>query len=304
MDFGAHLPHLGFADRDALLRFARRIEDAGFHSGWVSDHIAWPSSIKSTYPYSDDGAFPAPNVIPWLDPIGTLTFVAAVTERLRLGTTVLILPYRPPVQTAKQLATLDVLSGGRLILGVGVGWMREEFDVLQMPFDHRGGRGDEQIEVFSTLFSDEAPSYEGRFYRFPAVGFEPKPVQQPVPIWVGGSSEAAFRRTARYGHAFHAAFESLAVIERSWARVRELASGEGRDLGELTLSVRWYLDPDQTRDPEKSVAGSPEQMVDTIGRLAEVGVSHLLLDAVAPGGVDGRLAAYETLASDVVPRLA
>src|SRR5207237_8841965 len=101
-----------FADRDALLRFARRIDELGFHSGWVSDHIAWPSMIHSSYPYSDDGAFPAPNVIPWLDPIGTLTFAAAVTERLRLGTTVLILPYRPPVQTAKQLATLDVLSGG------------------------------------------------------------------------------------------------------------------------------------------------------------------------------------------------
>ena len=110
----------------------------GYHSGWVSDHIAWPSDIESRYPYTPDGAFPAPQNMPWLDPIGTLFFVAGCTERLKLGTTVLILGYRPPVQTAKAIASLDVVSEGRVILGVGVGWMREEFEVLGMPYDHRG----------------------------------------------------------------------------------------------------------------------------------------------------------------------
>jgi probable F420-dependent oxidoreductase len=300
MDWGVHLPQLGQqAGRDALVEFATKVEEWGFHSGWVSDHIAWPSSIESSYPYTADGSFPAPNVIPWLDPIGTLTFVAACTDRLRLGTTVLILGYRPPVQTAKQLATLDVLSGGRLILGVGVGWMEEEFDVLQMPFDHRGGRGDEQIEVFAALFSEPQPAYDGRFYRFPPVGFEPKPVQQPVPIWVGGSSEPAFRRAARYGHAFHAAFEPVATIVRSWARVRQLAEEHGRDPADLQLSVRCYLDFDGIMDPEKSLGGSPDQIDDGVGRFLDAGVSHVLLDPVAPGGLQGRLTALERFASHI-----
>jgi alkanesulfonate monooxygenase SsuD/methylene tetrahydromethanopterin reductase-like flavin-dependent oxidoreductase (luciferase family) len=149
MEFGVHLPHLGHqAERGPLMEFARKADQLGFHSGWVSDHVAWPTEVESRYPYSDNGDFPAPFNTPWLDPLGTLLFVAACTERLRLGTTVLILGYRPPVQTAKLLATLDVLSEGRAILGVGVGWMREEFEALGMPFDHRGARGDEQLEIF------------------------------------------------------------------------------------------------------------------------------------------------------------
>src|SRR5947209_7399485 len=176
MEFGVHLPHLGRqATRETVRDFSRKVDELGFDSVWASDHIAWPADVHSRYPYSETGAFPAPFGTPWLDPLGTLLFVAACTERVRLGTTVLILGYRPPVQTAKLLATLDMLSGGRLILGAGVGWMREEFEVLGMPFDHRGARADEQLEVFEALFSQEHPSYEGRFYRFPPVGFEPKP---------------------------------------------------------------------------------------------------------------------------------
>ena len=302
MDFGVHLPQLGRgASRQQLVAFARRADHLGFHSGWVSDHIAWPTTIESSYPYSDSVEFPAPATIPWLDPIGTLTFAAAVTERLRLGTTVLILGYRPPVQTAKLLATLDALSEGRLILGVGVGWMREEFEALQMPFDHRGARGDEQIEVFRTLFSDPRPSYDGRFYRFPEVGFEPKP-EAKVPIWVGGDTEPAFRRTARNGDCFHAAFTPLETVREQFARVRELCEAEGRDPGEVTLSIRVYMDFNASMDPAKSVCGQPEQMLEQIATFAEAGVSHLLLDPVAAGGAGGRLEAIERFAADIMAK--
>jgi probable F420-dependent oxidoreductase len=302
MDWGIHLPHMGVqASRDVLISFAQRADELGYHSGWVSDHIAWPADIASKYPYTPDGAFPAPQNLPWLDPIGTMFFVAGCTERLKLGTTVLILPYRPPVQTAKALASLDVVSGGRLILGVGVGWMQEEFDVLGMPYDHRGQRSDEQLEVFRRLFTDANPSYDGRFYAFPPVGFEPKPVQSPVPIWVGGNTEAAYRRTARFGDAFHAAFEPLDDVRTAWARVLELAKEEGRDPGALRLSIRLYLDPEGKMPPAKSVAGSTEQMVDTIGRWQEIGVSHILFDPVASGGNDGRAALMERFMTDVAP---
>jgi probable F420-dependent oxidoreductase len=199
MEWGIHLPHLGRnVDRRTLIGFAREAERLGCHSAWVSDHICWPAEFASKYPYTSDGSFgPSPDMS-WLDAMSTLTFVAACTEKIRLGTTVLILPYRPPVQTAKQIASLDVLSEGRVILGAGVGWMAEEAAVLGMPWDARGRRTDEQLEIFRTLFEDAAPSFEGEFYRFPEVGFEPKPVQKPLPIWIGGSSGRSAARPLRH----------------------------------------------------------------------------------------------------------
>ncbi len=301
MDYGVHLPHLGHqADRHSLTEFARRADALGYHSAWVSDHITWPAEVASRYPYSANGDFPAPFNTPWLDPLGTLLFVAACTERIRLGTTVLILGYRPPVQTAKMLATLDVLSEGRTILGVGVGWMREEFEALGMPFDHRGARGDEQLEVFEALFTQPLPAYEGRFYRFPGLGFQPRPVNGHIPIWVGGDTEAAFRRAARYGDAYHAAFEPLDAVSQHWARVQASAEEHGRDPSQLTLSVRVYLDFDRVVDPAKSLSGNPAQMREQVGRFAAAGVSHLLLDIVARGGVAGRQEAMERFAAEVM----
>jgi len=303
MDWGIHLPQLGRnVSRDALITVAQRVEQLGFHSAWVSDHIAWPSDIESKYPYSDDGAFPARPDTPWLDPLGTLFFVAGCTDRIKLGTSVLILGYRPAIITAKAIASLDVVSEGRVILGVGVGWMKEEFDVLAMPFDHRGARADEYLDMFQTLFTHEHPAYAGTYNSFPAVGFEPKPVQSHVPIWVGGDTEPAFRRTARAGDAFHAAFQPIDEVAAGWRRVRELAEANGRAPTELRLSIRLYLDPNGAMAPAKSIAGSPEQMLDTIGAWESSGVDHVLLDAVAPGGTEGRLAVIEQFAGDVASR--
>ena len=304
MDWGIHLPHLGRqATRTGLIEFAHHAEQLGFHSGWVSDHVAWPSTIASHYPYSDDGSFAPPVDMPWLDPVGTLFFIAGCTETLKLGSTVLILGYRPPVLTAKAIASLDHLSEGRVILGVGVGWMREEFAVLGMPFDQRGKRADEQLELFRTLFADPTPRFAGHFYDLPAVGFEPKPVNRSVPIWVGGDSEAAFRRVARFGDAFHAAFQELETVEASWARVRELVAEAGRDPMSVRLSIRLYLDPEHSMPAGKSVAGPPAEMLDTVGRWQAIGVDHILLDPVAPGGLAGRRAAMERFMLGVAPQV-
>lgn len=304
MDIGVHLPQLGRgATRSALVEFCAEAERLGVHSGWVSDHIAWPTDIAANYPYSDDGSFPAPNSMAWLEPIGTLLFVAAITEKMKLGQTVLIMGYRPPVQTAKLIATLDVLSEGRAILGAGVGWMREEFEVLGMPFDHRGKRADEQLEIFDKLFTEESPSYDGEFYSFPEIGFEPKPVQDRIPVWIGGASEPAFRRTARFGDCFHAAFEPIDTVQAEWARVLELTAGQGRDQNEMALSIRLYLDPASMMKPELSVAGSTEQMIATVSQWAAIGVDHLLVDITAPGGPEGRLDAMRGFMTDVVPNV-
>lgn len=302
MEFGIHLPHLGRnVSRRTLTGFAQEAERLGCHSVWVSDHICWPAEFSSKYPYTADGSFgPSPDMS-WIDGISTLTFVAACTEKVRLGTSVLILPYRPPVQTAKQFASLDVLSEGRAILGVGVGWMAEEAAVLGMPWDRRGQRTDEQLEIFRRLFTDAAPSFDGEFYSFPEVGFEPKPVQKPLPVWVGGSSAPAFRRVARYGHAFHAAFQPREVVADEWAQCRQACEAIGRDPDELTLSLRIFLDPAAAMEPAKSIAGSRDEMLETIGKLKEVGVSNILLDPVARGGVEARLDALRAFMEDVAP---
>ena len=301
MDIGVHLPQLGRgATRSALVEFCAAAERLGVHSGWVSDHIAWPSDIESKYPYSDDGSFAAPNSMAWLEPIGTLLFAAGVTENMLLGQTVLIMGYRPPVQTAKLIATLDVLSEGRALLGAGVGWMREEFEVLGMPFDNRGRRADEQLEIFDLLFREETPSYDGTYYSFPEIRFEPKPIKGRVPVWVGGASDAAFKRTARFGDCFHAAFQPIDTVVDEWERVQAFATEAGRDPSELTLSIRLYLDPANHMKPELSIAGSAEQMIDTVGKWAAIGVDHILVDITAPGGPTGRLEAMEHFMSDVV----
>ncbi|MBO0727812.1 MAG: LLM class F420-dependent oxidoreductase [Acidimicrobiaceae bacterium] len=300
MDWGVHLPHLGRqATRRNLIDFAQHAENLGYHSAWVSDHIAWPRAIESKYPYSEDGSFAASPDMPWLDPLGTMFFVAGCTERIRLGTTVLILGYRPAVLTAKAISSLDSVSEGRVILGVGVGWMREEFEILGMPFDHRGKRADELLQLFAELFSNDEPTWSGEYYNVPQIGFAPKPVNRGVPVWVGGDTEPAFRRAARFGDAFHAAFQPVAEVHAAWKRVCELAADAGRDPASLRLSVRLYLDPASSMPAATSIAGSKEQMLDTVGGWQAIGVDHILLDPVAPGGYAARRQAMETFMTDV-----
>lgn len=302
MDFGVHLPHLGRqAGRDTIIEHAQNADELGYHSVWTSDHIAWPASVESQYPYSEDGSFPAPNDMTWLDPVSTLLFVAGCTEHVKLGVTVMILGYRMPVQTAKVYATLDQLSEGRALLGVGIGWMREEFEALGMPWENRGRRADEMLDLFETLFSEERPSFDGRYYQVPEIAFEPKPKHGRIPIWVGGDTEPAWRRTVERGDVFHAAFEKAEKVEAAWKRIGELSDEAGRDRSELSLSIRYFLDFDSMADPDKSVQGSPEQMLDRLGRLADIGVSHVLLDTVARGGSEGKLDAMTRFAEEVMP---
>lgn len=303
MDFGVHLPQLGrSANRKNLIEWSEEVDRLGMHSAWVSDHVAWPTEIESSYPYTEDGSFPGGFDMPWLDPLGTLMFVAARTERVKLGTTVLILGYRPPVLTAKWMSSLDVLSEGRAILGVGVGWMREEFEVLGMPYDHRGARADEQLEVFERLFADDLPTYDGTYYQFPEIGFSPKPPDRKIPIWVGGSSDAAFRRTARFGDGFHAAFEPVERVADEWASIGQACAEIDRDRSEIELSVRIYLDPAGVMEPEKSLQGSPDQMAATVAAWQDIGVTHIGMDSVAAGGASGRLDALRVFMTDVAPQ--
>src|SRR5258708_38099933 len=191
------------ADPEALRGLAQAAEDLGFDSVWLSDHVVIPEHIASSYPYSPDGRFPTPATQPYLEPLAGLGYMAGATRRIRLGTHVLILPYRHPLLTAKMVATLDILSGGRIDLGIGVGWMREEFEALGLEervFTRRGAATAEQFKILKTVWTEDVASFEGEFYRFDRLGALPHPLQKPYPpIWVGGHSPAALRRTARYG---------------------------------------------------------------------------------------------------------
>src|SRR5213083_3291363 len=167
MEFGCHLPVYGpAATRETLLAFARRMEALGYDSLWASDHIVIPWRITSKYPYNETGDFPLPPTANFLEPLTALAVVAGATERLQLGTTVLVLPHRHPVLAAKALATLDHLSGGRVILGAGVGWMREEVELLGAPFDARGAWSDEAIRIMRACWRDERTRFHGRFFTF------------------------------------------------------------------------------------------------------------------------------------------
>ena len=206
MKYGFALSGRGpLAEPDALSAIARRGDELGFDWVLTGDHIVVPNSIDSTYPYTEGGEFPGSASGVAMEQLTVLSFLAGQTERIKLVTSVLIVPHRNPLVAAKALATLDVLSKGRLVVGVGAGWMREEFEALDLPpFEERGAVTDEYIRAFKELWSSDNPTFEGKYCRFSDITFLPKPVQQPhPPIWVGGESRPAIRRAAQQGDAWY-----------------------------------------------------------------------------------------------------
>ncbi|HLZ72757.1 MAG TPA: LLM class F420-dependent oxidoreductase [Dehalococcoidia bacterium] len=293
MRFGFYLPTRGpQATGAAVEALASHGEALGYHSAVVADHIIIPVSSDSTYPYTLDGKHPSEGDA--LEQLAEIAFVAGVTRTLRLITSVLIVPHRNPVVTAKMLATIDVLSRGRLTVGVGVGWLREEFAALGAPaFDRRGAVTDEYIHIFKALWSDGPASYKGEFYQFDGVWCLPRPLQQPhPPIWIGGHSRAALRRAARLGDGWHpvggvpSAPLRPAELAEKVAELRGLCAAEGRDAADLTISLKAPLyDVAVTGDAldsegheRRPLSGSAEQIAADIAAYAAAGVSELILD--------------------------
>ena len=269
MKFGCHLPIWGpGATREALITLARRVEAMGFDSVWASDHVVIPFQISSRYPYNATGDFPLSPTTDFLEPLTVLSLVAGVTERLRLGTTVLVLPHRHPVLAAKMLATLDHLAPGRVILGAGVGWMREEIELLGAPYDQRGAWTDEAIEIMRACWRDERVSHRGRFFNFPEIGVAPKPARGTIPIWIGGHTPRAMRRVAELGEGWHAAFATPDVMRKGLVELQAACEKVGRNPAEVTLSVRLGL---AAKRPSSEV-------LDELKALRDVGVSHVIVE--------------------------
>lgn len=303
MQFGVHLPHIGVAwPGEEIVRFARAVEEMGCDAVWASDHIIFPLAVSSRYPYAQSGDFPLPPDAPWLEAVTTLAFVAGATSRLLLGTTVLVLPYRLPVLNAKMLGTLQVLSGGRLVLGVGAGWMEEEARLLGMPWDDRGRRTDEHIQLLRALWGQEEPRFNGRYFQLEGVRCEPRPAVMP-PIWVGGHGAAALRRAARLGDGWHAVALPPQELEGLWRRVQETARGYGRDPTDLTLSVRCLLRfRDEPRADDRPLVGTPEQIVRWLEEYRRIGVRHVVLEPPLRPGLEVALSVMERFAREIRPR--
>ena len=221
-----------------MAAFARHADEVGFESLLAVEHVAVPVGYESRYPYSDTGRMPLPEACELPDPLDLLAWLAARTQRLRLGTGILVLPEHHPLQLAKRCATIDRLSGGRLFLGVGVGWMREEVAALGIDPDERGTRTDEGIEALRVIWREDEPSFAGRHFAFGPVRSQPKPVQDTIPILVGGHSPAAARRAGRLGDGFFPLGLSGERLDQRWAQVQAAAVDAGRDPASVTLDAR------------------------------------------------------------------
>jgi len=270
MDIGCHLPNQGpLANGEALSTFAREADRGGVASLWVSDHVVFPRTATGSYP---GGRFPHPPDKPYLEPVVALAAAAVCTTRARLGASVFILGHRHPVVMAKMLTSIDALSQGRLICGVGVGWWKEELEILGAPFRQRGRQADEILRIFKALWSDDNPVFEGEFFRFRDLGFAPKPVQKPhPPIWVGGDSPGAFRRVVTLGDGWHATSKTPAEFREALPRLRAVADQAGRAFETIELSLRYTLRDDL-------LAKGPQAVVDELVAYKRQGLRHILLE--------------------------
>ena len=292
------------ATQQNLIAMATQAEAWGFDSLWASDHLIIPPLDTSRYPGSETGQFPDSWLQRYFEPLAILNFLAGRTSRVRLGTSVLILPMRNPIEVAKEVAGADVLSQGRILFGVGVGWFKEEFDVLKVPFHERGRRTDEYLQICKTLWTQEPATLQGRYYQFKDARFGPKPVQRPhPPILIAGHSPAALRRAARFGDGWHPfaltpeAFN--AVVPQFHAAVKEA----GRRPEDIEVSLKVRLRFGDGPAPQPPLHGSPAQVIATIKAYEALGVQHLVLDFV-PETIDNVLATMERFAREVRPALA
>jgi probable F420-dependent oxidoreductase len=287
---------------------ARAADELGFDSLWTGDHVVLPVEVDSKYPYNRTGEYPNDSLVAF-DALIALGVAAGCTERVQLGTSVLIVPIRNPLLLAKMLASLDALSGGRVILGAGTGWLREEFEALDAPdFDARGEVLEEWIAIMRTCWSEDTPSFEGRHYRFPPVNFRPRPARA-IPILLGGHSPAARRRVGRIGDGWFGTALPVDELASAIADMREHARAAGRDPEELVFACGYTIDVgEEERDHPRHLLGTPAQAAATLQQLAAAGLDHVELRFAAtrdPAGpsLERTLAMMEVVAREVLPAL-
>ena len=292
MDFGFNVPTRGpLANKDDLTAIAQRGEALGYRYLAIPDHIVVPTSIASRYPYSQEGDWPGRLSGDCFEQLTLMAWLAAATSEARLVTSVMVVPHRNPVHTAKILATIDALSDGRVVLGCGTGWMAEEFEAIGTePFAERGKVTDEYIRIFKTLWTEDAPRFQGEYNSFADIVFAPKPAQDPLPIWIGGESGRAIRRTVELGDAWfpiganpRAPLNTVARFAAALERLEAAAETAGRDPATIDRAF-WANWPDDTNPIDIDAGeryiftGAPEQIAEDISAFAGLGVQHLLFN--------------------------
>ncbi len=297
MQFGFNLPNSGaVAVPEIMARIAREGEALGFDYLTVTDHVALPDMAEPGYPYSESGAFYSTDSAHRHEILTLAAYLAGITARLRLVLAVLVVPYRPAVLAAKQLSTIDVLSGGRLTVGIGAGWLKAEFDaVVTTPFAERGAVTDEYVAAFRTLWTEKKPVIAGKYVQYNGLLLEPKPAQQPhPPIWVGGESGPPLRRAARLGDAWYPIgtnnahlLDTLPRYRAGIARLRQFTEAAGRDPDAvaLTYRVKRYGDaiaPQATDSNRRLFSGSDAELIGDIRALGELGVTAIDFDFERP----------------------
>lgn len=292
MEYGLHLPASSAGVRpDELVRFAQQAEALGFYCITVADHVIVPKDISVPYPYTVDGKYPGTGY--HLETLTTMGYLAGATQRIRFVTSVMILPYRNPIVTAKMLATLDVLSGGRVIVGAGVGWMKEEFETIRTePYGERGKVTDEYIAAFRELWTSDNPSFSGKYCSFSNIIFLPKPVQRPtIPIWIGGHSKQAIRRAARLGDGWHPIGGVPTIplepegIKQDMDMLFDYAVKSGRNPKKIRVALKGSLfDREKQITPGKRrrFIGSAEEIAADIRDYRVAGVDTMIFDVRRP----------------------
>ncbi|MBT4488489.1 MAG: TIGR03619 family F420-dependent LLM class oxidoreductase [Rhodospirillaceae bacterium] len=278
IEFGLDVGIYGrLATPDEVLKLALLAEDEGFHAVWLADHVVFPATVAPKYPYSLDGNFPVPLDEPLLEPVATMGVLVGATKRVKIGTAVLVIPYRNPILLARMLATLDVFSNGRIILGAGVGWMEEEFNALDtFDFTKRGKVTDEYLEIFKAICGGGEVAYQGETYQFEAVNSYPPSVQRPhPPILVGGTSNPALRRVARLGNGWLSVGLPLNKLAERLDVLRGLWRDEGRAEADLQLYHKLFINigeavaaKDGGREPG---TGSVIEIIDDFKRIVDLG---------------------------------
>ncbi len=270
MKAGVNLINFGpGATVNSMQKWVEISETLGYHLIMTSDHIAVTSDVNGRYP------------APFYEPLSTLGWMAGITKSIEIGSTVIIVPYRSPLETAKACANIDRLSGGRFIFGVGVGWAAGEFDVLDVPFERRGAMTNEYLDAIKLLWTEDVASFEGEYVSFKDVHTAPRPVQNPhPPIWVGGPSDAAMRRTVRYGNAWHPIRIALDRFKnRDIPRLREIAEQEERAIPDLCPRIRLRITDSPLDDGQRLAGeGTIDQIRSDLEELEALGCAYVLLD--------------------------
>lgn len=289
MKVGIRIPGAGpWAGPEAITEVSRFAEKIGFDSLWMTDHVALPTRVDTPYPYTADGKFLWEANTPYLDCLTSLTWAAAATERVELGTSCLILPWRPLVQTAKTLVSIDVLSRGRLSVAVGVGWMKEQFDLLDAPFKDRGKRTTEMVNAMRHMWTEDEVDFDGDFYQLHDFKMYPKPVRGKIPIWFAGYSTASLRRIAAIGDGWHPLAIGPDEYAGYLATLREYVDEAGRSMDDITLTAR----------PLRKAPYNAE----TIEAYGDLGVTHFICDtSFEHATLEAAMEELEELAADVLP---